>query len=62
MKRVTRREFLSDTVIAAAAAAYLGYKGSVKAVSYAGKTGWSAASRRSRTANVARGTMPTPTH
>ena len=49
-------------VIAAAAAAYLGYKGNVKAVSYAGKTGWSSASRRSRTANVARGTMPTPTH
>ena len=49
-------------VIAAAAAAFLGYKGNVKAVSYAGKTGWSAASRRSRTANVARGTMQTPTH
>ena len=44
--------------IAAAAAAYLGYKGKVKAVSYANRTGWSAAGRRGRTANVVRGTMP----
>ncbi len=44
--------------IAAAAAAYMGYKGTVKAVSYARSTGWSAASRRARTANISRGTMP----
>lgn len=44
--------------IAAAAAAYLGYKGTVKAVSYASRTGWSAAGRRSRTSNAVRGTMP----
>ncbi|WP_341729585.1 hypothetical protein [Brooklawnia sp.] len=45
-------------VIAAAAAAYMGYKGTVKAVSYASHTGWSAASRRARTTNNSRGTMP----
>jgi hypothetical protein len=44
--------------IAAAAAAYMGYKGTVKAVRYATHTGWSAASRRSRTTNNSRGTMP----
>ncbi|WIY82291.1 hypothetical protein [Propionimicrobium sp. PCR01-08-3] len=44
--------------IAAAAAAYMGYKGSVRAVSYASRTGWSAASRRARTTNNSRGTMP----
>lgn len=48
--------------IAAAAAAYMGYKGKVKAVSYASRTGWSAASRRARTTNLSRGTMPTPMH
>lgn len=45
-------------VIAAAAAAYMGYKGKVKAVSYANKTGWSSAGRRDRTTNEVRGTMP----
>ena len=44
--------------IAAAAAAYMGYKGTVKAVRYATHTGRSAASRRSRTTNNSRGTMP----
>lgn len=45
-------------VIAAAAAAYMGYKGKVKAVRYSSLTGWSAAGRRARTANPVRGTMP----
>lgn len=45
-------------VIAGAAAAYMGYKGKVKAVSYASRTGWSEAGRRGRTANPVRGTMP----
>lgn len=45
-------------VIAATAAAYLGYKGKVKAVSYTSRTGWSAAGRRGRTTNDVRGTMP----
>ena len=44
--------------IAAAASAYLGYKGKVRAVSYANRTGWSAAGRRGRTANGVRGSMP----
>ncbi|MGB3955991.1 MAG: hypothetical protein WBL05_12035 [Brooklawnia sp.] len=48
--------------IAAAAAAYMGYKGRVKAVSYASRTGWSAASRKARTTNLSRGTMPAPMH
>lgn len=44
--------------IAAAAAAYMGYKGKIKAVNYASKTGWSSAGRRDRTTNEVRGTMP----
>lgn len=45
-------------VIAAAAAAYMGFKGTVKAVSYANKGGWRSAGRRALTTNVNRGTMP----
>lgn len=56
---VTRPVPEEDLVaIAAAAAAYLGYKGTVKAVHYSGKSGWSAAGRRGRTTNTVRGTMP----
>lgn len=45
-------------VIAAAAAAYMGYKGTVKAVSYANRGGWRSAGRRALTNNPVRGTMP----
>ncbi len=47
-------------VLAAAAAAYMGYKGKVKAVRYSSRTGWTSAARRSLTDNRVRGTMPAP--
>lgn len=46
--------------IAAAAAAYMGFKGTVKAVSFASHGGWRAAGRRQLTNNKVRGTMPGP--
>lgn len=46
--------------IAAAAAAYMGFKGTVKAVSFASPGGWRAAGRRQLTNNKVRGTMPGP--
>lgn len=45
-------------VIAACAAAYMGYKGKIKAIDFARNTGWNSASRRARTTNLVRGTMP----
>ena len=47
-------------VIAAAAAAYMGYKGTIKAVNYANRGGWRNAGRRDLTDNKVRGTMPGP--
>ncbi|GAA2179879.1 hypothetical protein GCM10009785_08340 [Brooklawnia cerclae] len=44
--------------IAAAAAAYMGYKGTIKAVTFASKGTWAAAGRRALASNQVRGVMP----